>query len=411
MTAARSQAAVETTATMTLIFITDYPFLNRDRDRHGFAVLERRGLDVQVWDLSRLLRPEFGRALDTRELATDIRRRSFEDRTSVVDAVGGLPSSARVICLVSYELKSLWLYRALSSRRVPYGFVWSNPLPAATGRIDRRWVSRTRTITLAKVARRLVSSIPFRWLGVRPASFAVAAGTRSVPSRSPARPFDETTTLIWAHAFDYDAYLTERRAPARPASIAVFLDEYLPFHPDFVFAGRRAPEAPGDYFEKLRGFFSELEAQLQLSVVVAAHPRADYDRQAAWFGDRLVVKGQTPSLVRTANVVIAHASTAINLAVLFEKPVIFVTTDKIAADALVGPNIDAFSGALRKLPINLDRREPVRWSEELSVNREAYDDYRDQYIKADPSPDAPCWEIVADALTGAVGTAPTVVRV
>jgi len=94
--------------------------------------------------------------------------------------------------------------------------------------------------------------------------------------------------------------------------------------------------------------------------------------------------------------VVCHDSTAIQLAVLFGKPLIFLTTGELAA-SFEGQSIVAFASEFGKSAINVERDlHNVDWKKELDIDLEKYAEYKKKYIKTDGSPELPFWEIVAD---------------
>jgi len=135
-------------------------------------------------------------------------------------------------------------------------------------------------------------------------------------------------------------------------------------------------------------------------VRVAAHPRAAYvSRNQDYFEGIPIEVGRTAELIRGCKAVVCHDSTAIQFAVLFARPVIFVTTDeldRLFLDAsFKSESIAAFAAELGKSVINLDRDlEDVDWRRELNIDERRYADYRNRYIKIDGSPEIPYWNIV-----------------
>jgi hypothetical protein len=225
---------------------------------------------------------------------------------------------------------------------------------------------------------------------------ALAGGERSVGSHRLMAP--ETNT-VWAHTLDYDIYLrSEEDSLPADSSLGVFLDEYMPFHPDWVQLGMAAPVAAGDYYPRMTRLFDLLESTYRVEMVIAAHPRSCYEDHPDYFGGRKVLRGNTAELVRRSKFVIAHFSTALNFPVLFNKPVLFVTTDTLSQNAHTGPAISVMSGWLGKIPINIDQKPTLDWQKELTIDEAAYARYRNAYIKKDDSPEKLCWQIFADYL-------------
>ena len=100
--------------------------------------------------------------------------------------------------------------------------------------------------------------------------------------------------------------------------------------------------------------------------------------------------------------VVCHDSTAVQFAVLFGKPAIFVTTDELKI-TYEGSSIATMAAELGKSPINLDRGDlqAMDWPMELDIDAGKYSEYRRKYIKTDGSPEMPLWEIVIDHVESA----------
>lgn len=178
---------------------------------------------------------------------------------------------------------------------------------------------------MASLGQRLKTVLPGA-SRMKPADFSVFGGRRSART---VFPVGESTTPIWAHAKDYDLYMEAAAKRHETKDVAVFIDEYLPYHRDLQAFGNRSPMEAATYYSLLRRLFDRVESELGLRVVIAACPRADYHDKPGLFGDRKIGYFQTADLVASSRLVIAHCSTAINYAVLFRKPVLLTTTRAI----------------------------------------------------------------------------------
>ena len=120
-----------------------------------------------------------------------------------------------------------------------------------------------------------------------------------------------------------------------------------------------------------------------------------------YFEGLQVEYGKTAELIRDCSAVVCHDSTAIQFAVLFGKPVIFVTTDELIP-CYEGRSIAKVAAELGKTPINLDADlRTVDWRDQLRVDSRRYAQYRNEYIKTDGSPQLPVWDIVIDRIEDA----------
>jgi hypothetical protein len=136
---------------------------------------------------------------------------------------------------------------------------------------------------------------------------------------------------------------------------------------------------------------------MNTEIVIAVHPRSNYNNLPDYFGGRSCIKGKTGQLIKDSSFVIAHMSTSIGFAVLYHKPIVFITTDKLykmnSGKNLTGSYIQAIAAELGKNPINIDHMSEFNWNHEMEINEEAYLCYKNNYIKKKGTPEKPLWEI------------------
>jgi hypothetical protein len=264
-------------------------------------------------------------------------------------------------------------------------------------------VQRAVGLGMTKWVRRIESKLNLLYVErFLPADYVIVSGEharRTAAARAP------NARIIETHNFDYDAFLQLQARPpavaARP--YAVFLDQDIAFHPEYLFDNLKPYVTPERYFPAVCASLRALGASLGLELRVAAHPRASYARRDVDYFEGIPVEyHKTAELIRGASVVVCHTSTAIQYAVLFEKPLVFITTDELAVTSL-GSYAEKFAEILGKHAINIDRSAaPVDWTQEARVDHAAYDAYRNDYIKIDGSDAKPLWQIVIDHLEHAV---------
>lgn len=124
---------------------------------------------------------------------------------------------------------------------------------------------------------------------------------------------------------DWEQYMAVRDEVSEPQKpYAVFLDEYFPLHPDLRYFLGQDGSGAVEYQRSMNRFFEQVEQRYGVEVVIAAHPKSDYDEQT--FQGRRIVKYQTVSLVRDSSLVLMHSSAAFSFAVMFDKPLTLLTT-------------------------------------------------------------------------------------
>ena len=179
---------------------------------------------------------------------------------------------------------------------------------------------------------------------------------------------------------------------------AVFIDEYLPFAHDYVYMGLKSPVTPEGYYSLLCKFFSRVEKETGFEVVIAAHPSSMYEKYPDYFEGRRVIRGKTNSLIRDSEFVLMHFSTSISFVVLYNKPVLFFVTKDIEKSKIDIGYVQAFSLELNKGYISIDESYNINWDKELTIDKEAYANYKEKYIKREGTEEKLFWQIVADEI-------------
>lgn len=389
-----------------LIFIAEQGLDQYNYKRLGIDILKSNGFDVEYWDITPILHPKGPAAPLISVSYTDVAVTTFADKKEFYKKLGSLTDGSFILNIIGYfpDIRYISFFRGLWKSVAGYATFIAAAVPESrdAGVRERsagraaEFVKKVLSISPwdipGKAFRSIISRVPFAILGLRPPTILLTAGDNCMKYRW---PIGKETDIVKAHAWDYDRYLEERNKNTHSRPIAVFLDVYLPFHPEWTSFKYDPMIKPDRYFQLLDGVFTAIEKELKLEVVIAAHPRSDYDRMPDYFKGRRRVKGETASLVRTASLVLTHCSTAVNFATLFHKPISFLMFAE-ADKTPIGTVIRAMASMHGKKPIDIDKECAVDWRGELAVNEEAYDAYRRSYIKSDGSQDIPFWQILAD---------------
>ncbi len=286
--------------------------------------LIEKGVTVEYWDVVSLLREEHSERGATNPPYLRILR-TFDDLERAVLQPGNL--NACYMMLIGYMGRFARVFRLLSKHNCRMvTFVWGLLPRYPVYRWGRMaaWFS-SPYLYAVEFADRL-KAVALRKLGlVKPFEIVFAAGDVSMTADY------YGARVVPINYFDYDEYVRTRassnsRLVAEP--FAVFLDSNLPYHQDLVFCGYPQID-PAAYYESLNRFFGLIEQGLGVAIVIAAHPKADYPDTL--FKGRKIFRLATAELIRDAEFAISHTSTAMSYAVLYEKPLMFVHTDEMAA--------------------------------------------------------------------------------
>lgn len=196
---------------------------------------------------------------------------------------------------------------------------------------------------------------------------------------------------ILLHTMDYDDYLRcnidkklinkHRNNLKNIGRYAVYIDEYLTGSSDFKKMNVKSPIMNTDmFFRELDNFFKIIEEQYHCEVVIALHPKSEYEKD--WFYGRYVVEGDTALLVRDSIFCIYHYSTSFDYFMLYKKDFFQIVNDELIQNRLVNPIMkkwDNFGNKIINIS-NLMNQEEI----ESSINKfdsEKYKEYIRRYIK------------------------------
>lgn len=387
-----------------IIIITGYPFNRRDYDRFGIEYFRSKELEVEIWDISAILSKNVTDQLPVKDptLLTDLR--IFKKKEEIVKAILSIDNNSIINCFIEYSPRTVFIFRTISKQKIRYCVVemasFPNPFPVQEWSIHRitQILKKAGSLKVPEIIGHILNKIQLNYyslFGIAPASIVILGGERS--SAGSSYPVDKATTRVWTHSFDYDIFLkNESETGDSHTGNGIFLDQYLPFHPEYHYFDVK-PISPEKYYPGLCNFFTLLEKNMNSRIVIAAHPRSDYPDLPDYFCGRSIIKGETARLIRDSSFVIAHSSTAINFAILYRKPVLFLTTDelqkKVSGMDITGLFIPAIAAELGKLPINIDHTSGFSWEREMSVDTNAYLRYKNNYIKKEGTPEKYGWEI------------------
>ncbi len=386
-----------------VVYLIEQPLDERNYQRFGIQTWLDRKWSVEVWDLTPWAHPRTWESF--RALGLELAR--FEGYYPIDSARSlrrRLACSGGVQYLIdltgeSYcSIRAKWGLQRRGAARVTCAS-GSIPIPPRPG--SDRILPRLASV-LAKGP-----AGAFIWLNeaffTRYIAPRVAPDLTVLSGESSLRQARHSRSTLRGHNFDYDIYLRLARSTPRPrARYGVFIDQDYCFHPEFVQQGNRTVATAERYFPTIRGALAAVASALDISFRVAAHPRASYrQRGGDYFGDFPITYGNTAELVSNCEVAVCHDSTAIQFAVLFNKPVIFLTTDELCS-AYEGRSIEQVAAELGKEPINLDRTDlaAVDWAEEMRIDAKKYEGYKRKYIKMNDSPDIPLWDILINHIEG-----------
>ena len=366
------------------------PTLSHERNYY-FQDLIRNKINIEVWDITYIL---FGNLKLTDEIERDYikkidSKREFEKCLSKENL-----KEVVFIVAVTFNLKSLWLYRTLTKYRCTICCFNRGNRPGLIGNKYRRILKAVKNHDFKRIYQFITNWIARCYRKtelVKDFDIVFAAGNEAEEL------YKRDSKVVSINSFDYDNYTQILKKPLRLVNerYCVFIDEMLPSHPDFGILGIKTID-PSLYYRKINKFFKNVENKFQLKVVIAAHPKADYTNNP--FEKRANYKYQTSELVKNCEFAIAHTSVSINFAVLFKKPILLIYDNEIKDVHYdnVYLAILSFANALKCSLYNIDDFDQFQQISFPKIDTERYEQYKYQYLTSKISEDKLSKDIILD---------------
>lgn len=373
-----------------ILIIMDFVCTKRDYDRFGIEILEQY-FTVNVLDVTPWLKPHVW------EVHSSIAHSflGYHPIFNAVDFKKYLLNAENCLAIdyLGPRGKSKWIREKLSLRGIRRMVVSMGLMPELPQKTLLQQLKKLkyRTNIIRLIASRINYLVASKVKKEALPDIALLSGTESLKDYR-----IEHAKKIWAHSFDYDIYLRLGRAGnTMPRPYAVFIDQDIAHHSDLSL-GWKPFVREENYYPALMNFFEMFEQDTGMEVVFAAHPRSQWVLRPHLLAGRVPVYGKTAELIRDAQIVFSHASTSISFAVLWQVPLVFLTTDELE-DSPYQEEILIRSLLFKAPLINIDRTDQIKidlaaWR---VINHEAYDVYKECYIKKPGTPELPIWEIFA----------------
>lgn len=295
-----------------IVFISQLPLTKKIKEDFYISDLQNEGFDVEYWDASSLLHP-----IELKDSIFERYCKSIETYKVLSNELCNLNiSETLVVIQVQLAVDMIKLYRNVIKLGFKTAFF---DRPGFTVNLTGKRSIISRVLTwksyrnfLDKVVCKLALASGY----VKAHDYVFAAGADALERNR------ESSTVISINHFDYDDYLKNNANYYKLVNepYAVFLDEYLPHHPDFKMLGMPVVSAD-EYYFKMNHFFDVIEKKYDLEVIIAAHPKADYSSNP--FSGRKTFKYKTANLIKYSEFAISHASTSSGFCAIYQKPIVF----------------------------------------------------------------------------------------
>lgn len=165
---------------------------------------------------------------------------------------------------------------------------------------------------------------------------------------------------------------------------ALFCDENLVYHKEAEIQNQKWVEDGEEYFNQCNKLFRRIKEELGLETVVALHPNTAANTCKSRYDVENQILGKTISLLKYAEIVILYACTTLDIAVLYNKPILFYTShdlEKCNQNLDKGAITASYKENLNMQYIYIDQLKKYENLEKyLYFDEKKYKEYKDRYI-------------------------------
>jgi len=386
-----------------IVFIVSQPLYLRDYRRYGTEILIKNGFEVEFFNITPYVYPVLYSNATKKNLYKGERQKILNGQRAALKAINNICNDSFVVLLFNYNHNTYHVFRAITKARLAYAVSVLSNVPTLASDSGKKKLfgklKKLKSINFQKIINRLYSPLYSKYMGIA-APNALLMGGEMCMSHPLFSLSDTSTEILWLHTYDYDNYLQCQDSQYQSGlKSAVFIDAPSPrFKFDALIPGISSPLTEAKYYPALCKFFDCIESEYNVDVEIAAHPKSDHDPRPDYFGKRLVHNNRTISMIRDSTIVINRNSTSINFSVLYKKPVIFHTSDEIETSLVMTNQIKSMALALGKAPVNIDHLSNIDWNNQIKIDKQAYSQYKNSYIKKDNTDDLPIWQSFANWL-------------
>ena len=317
-----------------IIITTNEPYRNREFRRQGVPALINAGFDVEIWNEERFVFRVLNNSKQDLYVG-EIPVRSFESQGEFLDAVNGCGDNVVFLNYYPDSLDTGSLIRA----KVKYcNICCDNYLsPYSLRNIDRYYNTKRYKHLYKNCNNDDVIHAVWKTCKQKYNDFKLWNSVKKWPPMynfmgtpadySKRYSFSKNRTVL-LHSFDYDEYLKDKERDKVRKDHIVFIDAAWGVHPEGKQMGRDITSREvTEYRANMIRLFEKMEALFDKEVVIAAHPKAEY--QGGEFGARKIEQFSTYELIKNSCLVIGHQSTSLGWAMLFDKPILSVINNKM----------------------------------------------------------------------------------
>ncbi|MDQ0969212.1 hypothetical protein QFZ20_004615 [Flavobacterium sp. W4I14] len=313
-----------------VVYVRYFPLTAKVYSDFYLEEVEKCGISVEYWDLTKIFfRSDFEQE-DSSHLVTTKKFNSYATLEQAIKESSN--PDTLFVSIMTFESRVEKLFRIFTKYNSQISVFGRNMFPLASGK-SASFISRLMRITPAK----LIEYIKIKRLKkakdlnrIKRYDYVFLGGKLGYEGIGNTN-YEELqySKIIQVNSDDYDSCLALKNQPSIFShQYILFLDEYLPLHPDTHLLNIKNIK-PEEYYPQLCEYFDRVESEFKMPVIIAAHPKALRYKTEDFFNGRKVIFGKSAELSNGAEFVLAHDTTSINYPIALDKRIHFISSKNI----------------------------------------------------------------------------------
>ena len=178
--------------------------------------------------------------------------------------------------------------------------------------------------------------------------------------------------IIKSHNLDYDEYILSKKKIPFKSNYFVYVDQ--DFHNSIDL------KMDDMYFKNSKNFEKKIKlflSSIKKKIIVAGSNRRQ--KKIKLFHKKTIYL-KTHNLIKNCKLVIGHNSTALQYAVLYNKPILLLSTKELKKIPLIYENIISFKKELRCNYLNIDKEKFFLKKVNMKIDKKLYKKYISKYV-------------------------------
>ena len=382
-----------------IAFFVESKLTNFQKTRWGISYYLKKKLKIRIFNIAPITRPEYFKKYLPPSRVKFPKEEILVNEKQTLDVIKNIDSKTFVFLYIAKSIKTKFIFDAIEKKDIKYVYTKVGSMPQK-GKTIFEIIKFSFLFPIAAIKKILLKYNNLNNFGEKP-KYIFCAGRKYYADSK--KKF-KNSKIIKIPSYDFDQkVLTNKKGLnlfKNSKDYAVYLDVGTN-HPDELYPQEKhfPPESAighNAWYNPLNSFFKQFISCTNLDLKIAAHPRANYKKNSIKFGK--IYYNKTVELISKCKIVLLHRSTAMHLAILFQKPVTWLIADNYNSKEKRWVNV--LADYFNKKPINMST---VKFNKEIfynqmKFNKKIYSDFKKDFIVDIENPKKASYEIIFNSI-------------